>query len=100
MTPEGKVKDKVKDLLHEFKPDLSYFMPDGEGVADFVVNAGGTYLEIETKSVFTKYRMSGRQRYHSWEVLTANGHYWLIDETIDLSLLRDTLHSLVYKRRH
>lgn len=99
MTPEGKVKRNVRHMLDTLKPDLSYYMPSGEGIADFVINAGGTYVEIETKSVYTRYRLSGRQRYHAMEILNANGIYWVIDETIDLSLLADELHKLVYKRR-
>lgn len=62
MTPEGRVKKAVKELLHEHNvlPDEGgangwYFMPVASrfgrrGVPDFICNVAGYFVAIETKA--------------------------------------------------
>lgn len=55
MTPEGKVKEKVKRLLKQYDPKLYYFMPRGttygtSGVPDFIGCFEGRFFGIETKA--------------------------------------------------
>ena len=52
MTPEGKVKKKVKELLE--KHGFQYFMPVAgmygrKGIPDFLCNCNGLFVGIETK---------------------------------------------------
>ncbi len=63
MTPEGKVKEKVKKLLDPRKPVLYYEMPVpggyGKSSLDFVGCYYGRYFSVETKRAGKK--LSERQ---------------------------------------
>lgn len=53
MTPEGKVKHKIKEILRSH--DVWYFMPRGtalgtSGVPDFICCVNGRFLAIEAKA--------------------------------------------------
>lgn len=53
MTPEGKVKEKVKEILKEYV-NVYWHMPVQNGMGspslDFIICANGLYLAIETKA--------------------------------------------------
>ena len=53
MTPEGRLKKEVKEVLEQYEP-LWYFMPVScgfgkQGIPDFIICANGRFLSIETK---------------------------------------------------
>lgn len=55
MTPEGKVKQRVKKILDSYKPDCWYFMPAARaygqaGVSDFIGLYRNHMFAIETKA--------------------------------------------------
>lgn len=55
MTPEGKVKQRVKKILDSYKPDCWYFMPAARaygqaGVPDFIGLYRNCMFAIETKA--------------------------------------------------
>lgn len=55
MTPESKVKEKVKKLLDSYKPRLWYCMPAARvygksGVPDFIGVFHGLFFAVETKA--------------------------------------------------
>lgn len=55
MTPEGAVKQKVKNLLDGYKPDCWYFLPAARaygsaGVPDFIGVFMGRMFAVETKA--------------------------------------------------
>lgn len=54
MTPEGKVKQELKEYLNSLGPDCWYFMPvpmgyGRRGVPDFIICYKGFFLAPETK---------------------------------------------------
>ena len=56
MTPEGRVKQDVKDFLESLKPLAWYYMPvpmgyGKRGVPDFIICYRGFFLAPETKRV-------------------------------------------------
>lgn len=113
MTPEGKVKKSIKDLLESFnirsfKESLSrieqgldidgyYSMPVpgtlGEsGVADFVVCYLGSYIEIEAKS--EKGSQRGIQKAHEKVIRASDGKYILVKGEKDLYKVENLLSNL------
>lgn len=65
-TPEGKVKNKVKDLLDSLT-DCWYFMPVGgmmgrAGVPDFVGCYKGRMFGVETKSIYSSHKVTKLQQ--------------------------------------
>lgn len=57
MTPEGKVKDRIKKILNKYTP-VWWFMPatggyGKSGVPDFVACVKGKFLAIEAKATDT-----------------------------------------------
>lgn len=55
MTPEGKVKKKLRTYLDSLKPDVWYSMPvpsgfSDKGTPDFLINFYGLFLAVETKA--------------------------------------------------
>jgi hypothetical protein len=81
MTPEGKVKDKIKKLL---KTHGAYFaMPIGTGfgnagVPDFLVCLNGEFLAIEAKA--GKGRTTALQKKAIAEIEAAGGRTLVINE--------------------
>lgn len=81
MTPEGKVKAKVKAVLK--KHGVFYFMPRGSifgkaGVADIVACYMGKFVAIETKAGRNKLTM--RQELVKQDIEQAGGVYFVIRE--------------------
>jgi len=96
MTPEGKVKNRIRKILKE--RGVYYAMPHGAGygnagVADFLCCVNGHFLAIEAKAKGGK--LTALQEKNSQEVQKANGISLVIDEeALASELLERTLNSL------
>jgi pantoate kinase len=82
MTPEAKVKAKVKKVLNEM--DAYYAMPIGDGfgnsgVPDFLVCYQGVFFGIECKAKGNK--PTALQLHHMMQIRKAGGFAFVIDET-------------------
>ena len=82
MTPEGRIKAKVKKVLDAL--GASWHMPVSTGfgkagIADFVGCLQGKYFEIECKANGNK--PTALQLAHAAEVRRAGGVWLLIDDT-------------------
>lgn len=79
LTPEGKVKEKVKRLLKKY--NCYYFMPVQTGYGaptlDILVCAGGVFLAIETKAPGKK--PTARQELTISEIRRAGGLTIVVD---------------------
>lgn len=110
MTPEGNVKKRVKEMLHEldilpFKQALAavrsgkkihgyYQMPSASGygeagIGDFLLSICGHYMEIETKTKDGDQR--GIQKLHQEVVDASNGSYIIIKQEEDMLRLKSAL---------
>ena len=81
MTPEGKVKAKVKAVLKRY--GVFYFCPRGSvlgtaGISDFVACYMGKFLAIETKA--GKNKLTTRQELMKQAMEEAGGVYFVIRE--------------------
>lgn len=98
-TPEGKVKERVKRVLKEYAPHVTYFMPamgtfGKSGVSDFVVCAGGRFLAIETKHDAKKNKPTPLQLKFLDEVSAAGGIGVVVDAN-NVDELKGLLDALV-----
>jgi hypothetical protein len=105
MTPEGKVKAKVKRLLKEH--DAYFFMPVQTGYGaptlDFLVCVYGFFVAIETKA--GKARPTQRQELTINEIRQAGGFAIVVREDTTslesmLNLMRRSYSALVGKHEH
>lgn len=90
-TPEGKVKDQIKDLLEEHR--AAALMPATHGYgesghADFVACVHGWFFAIEAKA--GKGKATALQRKRLREVQAAGGFACIVNET-NLDALSDLL---------
>lgn len=90
-TPEGKVKEKVKDVLRSL--GAYYVMPvtggyGASGAPDFIVCYKGRFVGIECKA--KRGRLTPLQRMNFDAIVCAGGETFLADET-SVSTLRDFL---------
>lgn len=81
-TPEGKVKDKIKDILKTY--GLSYQMPvtggyGTSGYPDFTVCLSGLYLAIEAKADAKKKGPTQLQKLRMAEIRDSGGLTLVID---------------------
>lgn len=92
MTPEGKLKAKVKELLK--KHDAYFHMPvtGGWGAAtlDFLVCIKGQFIAIETKAPGKK--ATARQHLICEQIIAAGGKAWIIDDIGQLAIYLNSLH--------
>jgi len=97
LTPEGKVKARVKQLLTEF--GCYFHMPVqngmGEPTLDFIVCANGIFAGIETKA--GKQVPTKRQQITMEKMQHAGGWTFLVNEVTGLAELRTWL-EFVYGR--
>lgn len=80
MTPEGYVKEDIREILKKYH--VAYFMPKmstygSRGTADFVCCYYGLYLEVEAKADKTR-KQSAMQIYNEKKIKEAGGAYLLI----------------------
>lgn len=91
MTPEGRVKAKVKKLLAEH--GAYYHMPVQNGMGkptlDFVCCHRGRFFAIETKAGNKSY--SERQKKTAEEMRAAGATVFLVNEVTELDELEDYL---------
>lgn len=84
MTPEGKVKKKVSELLRRYS-DLYVFMPVpsgyGQSTLDYIVCYRGRFIAIETKRPGGK--PTDRQRQMMTLIERSGGAVFLIDGDIE-----------------
>lgn len=80
MTPEGKVKAKVKKLLNKYGSYSHAPVQNGMGAPslDFVCCVGGLYVAVETKTRGKK--PSPRQEKTMGQIRNANGIAVMVDE--------------------
>jgi hypothetical protein len=94
VTPEGKIKDKVKRLLKRLK--VYFHMPVMNGMGsptlDFVCCAWGFYFAIETKA--PKEWPTDRQKITMKEISEAGGFVFVVRDDESLLLLEATLELL------
>lgn len=83
MTPEGKVKKLVKDVLEAFGKDIDGFWPVpsgyGESHLDYVGCCRGAFFAIETKKAGGK--PTPRQLARIEQIKAAGGKVFVIDGT-------------------
>lgn len=91
MTPEGKVKERVKQLLKQY--GVYWHMPVQNGMGapslDLICCAKGRYLAIETKAGNGK--PTARQAQTIQQIQLAGGRAFVINETSGLELLETWL---------
>lgn len=84
MTPEGKVKERVKKILR--KHGVYYYMPVSNGMGapslDFICCAKGRFLAIETKAA--NKGMTHRQMLTAKDMARAGAMVFLVNEASDL----------------
>ena len=94
MTPEGKVKERVKRLLKKY--DAYYHMPVMNGMGaptlDFVCCLNGRYITIETKAPGGK--PTKRQEITMNEVRQAGGFVFVVAVDRDFDILEAYLQML------
>lgn len=81
MTPEGKVKEKVKKLLKD--NDVYFFMPRGstygvQGVPDFICCVRGCFVGIETKAGYNK--PTAMQREQMRQIVEHGGFTFIVND--------------------
>jgi len=103
MTPEGKVKKRITDLLKSHGEDVYYFSPvtggfGKSGVPDIVVCAYGLFVGIEVKADKRKNPPTALQEKNLAEIKTAQGAALVIDAN-DLEPLEGFLNGLIESRK-
>lgn len=98
-TPEGKVKDRVREILDK-EPKCWYFMPvqngaGQSGIPDFIVCWRGRFVGIETKSTKTSRKVTALQARQLELINTAGGTAVVINED-NINTLEMMLNGLGY----
>ena len=91
MTPEGKVKERVKKVLREFEAYWHCPVQNGMGAPslDFICCHKGRYFGIETKA--GNKRPTPRQETTIGQIRLAGGLAFVINEESGMDELRDWL---------
>ena len=100
MTPEGKVKKRVKQILSDL--DVYYLMPvtggyGNSGTPDFIICIAGLFYGIECKANGGK--PTALQLKNHEDIRKAGGFAMIVDET-NVETLRKELISYVESRAH
>jgi hypothetical protein len=89
MTPEGRVKQKVKEILDGY-PGMFYDMPVptgfGRPTLDFIGCYGGLYFAVETKALGKK--PTPRQLDTIWKMRKAGAAVFVVIGEDDVALLQ------------
>lgn len=93
MTPEGRVKRKISELLKSYGSDVWWYMPVqtgyGKSVVDYLGCVMGRFFAIEAK------RPGGattpRQEATLAEILQAGGDAFVVDDEVSLAALKNFL---------
>jgi hypothetical protein len=98
MTPEGKVKKRIKEILDACRPHVYYHMPMQNGMGaptlDFVGCCAGMYFTIEAKAPGAV--PTARQNITLITVCSAGGKTFVIDG--DVKELKLWLKKTLYER--
>ena len=91
MTPEGKVKKKITQILKNLGPDVFHFTPIASGygragIPDIIVCVRGAFVGIEVKADAKKNPPTALQLATMQQIQTAGGTTLVIDD--------DNLHEL------
>lgn len=82
MTPEGRVKKRLKDVLEQYGDKVYQFWPMQNGMGapalDVIICFNGRFLSIELKA--GKKQMTDRQENTAGHIRTAGGMTLLINE--------------------
>ena len=93
MTPEGKVKSKIKRVLDKYKPYVYYDMPVptgyGKSGLDFNGCVLGFYFQIEAKAPGEW--LTPRQRQTAMKILAAGGRVFTVSSDETVARLEDWL---------
>lgn len=91
MTPEGKVKAKVKTVLKRFGAYYHMVVQNGMGAPslDFVGCHSGLFFAVETKA--GNKDMTDRQKMTSQSMMDAGGAVFLVNEIVGLAELEQWL---------
>lgn len=103
MTPEGKVKAKIKELLKSYGSDVYYFMPamgtfGKNGVPDIVACVCGAFLAIEVKADKRGNPPTAIQEKNLNDIKRAEGHALVIDAN-DLAFLQGYIDGVIRSRK-
>lgn len=93
MTPEGKVKARVRAIFKKHK--VWYTMPVGTGlgrggVPDFIACVNGLFLAVETKSTVTHGKLTALQSREIEQIMAAGGVALVVTEN-DFDELEDMI---------
>lgn len=92
MTEEGKIKEKIKDLLNKY--GCYWFMPvanmySRKGIPDFIACCRGKFIAIEAKS--SKGKLTKLQELELGKISAAGGLAFVIRDDAGLKKLEDFL---------
>lgn len=97
MTPEGKIKAKVKRAMERFGDDAYRFMPVQNGMGapslDFLYCIKGYFFAIETKAPGKK--LTRRQEVTAAVIARAGGHVFMVDGDESLTEAIDIIRHIV-----
>jgi hypothetical protein len=103
LTPEGKVKKHITDMLKAYGKDVYYFMPSANGfgkagVPDIVVCVYGVFVGIEVKADKRMNPPTALQEKNLNEIVAARGASLVIDAN-DLDFLNGFLGRVIAGRK-
>lgn len=97
MTPEGRVKKKVKDLFETFPGQLYYHMPVQNGMGrpslDFIGCVKGRFFAVETKAPGGQ--VTARQKLTMGDMKSAGGKVFVVQTQDDLDDLKHWLYEQI-----
>lgn len=103
MTPEGRVKSRVKDILTAYKPHVygNWIVQNGMGTPtlDYIGCCCGRYFSVETKAPGKK--PTARQAKTVADIEIASGRVFVIDDVdaVALTELDEWLHYYVMRKQ-
>ena len=97
MTPEGKVKKKVNDMLKAFGNHVWKFMPVQQGYGlpalDYLLSVNGFFVAIETKVPGKK--PTPRQQLTMKQMRDAGATVFVVDDDLSLARCRAVIEDLI-----
>ena len=100
MTPEGKVKKKIKELLDSFGDKAYVYMPVpggyGKPTIDYLICFDGLFIGIEAKKPRGKPTL--RQEGALEDIRAAGGSAFVIDDDDGVELLRKFLTAILRRK--
>ncbi len=102
LTPEGRVKKKIKEVLDSYGEQISWFPPamngyGKAGVSDFVCSVLGIFFAIEAKDDITKKGPTGQQQDYIDTVNKSGGIAVVVDKN-NVHKLKPAIDLIIEKR--